>query len=303
MKTREVTTQSDSGDALTPEVVARCCELIREADGILIGAGAGLSADAGVDYTDTADFARLFPAMVRRGFRMQAELIGYTGWSPAVQWGYLATHVNEVYFKSPPHPVYKRFLELVQEKDYFVMTSNADGMFIKNGFDEARLFTPQGSYALLQCLKPCSHATWPTKPVIDRILPCIDPWTQEVTDPGVIPRCPRCGGPVFMNVRGGAWFLEDPYVGQAERFSEWVGRKRGRLLVLEIGAGFNTPGVIRRPMERIVHAHPGAHLVRVNLQWPQVPREIADRSVPLQCSAMEAITAVWKATARRMPVG
>jgi NAD-dependent SIR2 family protein deacetylase len=295
MKTRENVTPPQSRDVLDPEIVNRCCDLIREADGILIGAGAGLSADAGLDYTDTARFARLFPAMVKRGFRMQAELIGYTGWSPAVQWGYFAIHVNEMRFKAPPHPVYGRLLDLVRNKDYFVMTSNVDEMFVKNGFEEERVFTPQGSYALMQCLKPCTNTTWPTKPIISRILPNIDPDTQEVTDPEVIPRCPNCGGPVFMNVRGGDWFLEDPYVEQAERFSEWVRRKRGRLLALEIGAGFNTPSVIRWPIERVVHFHPEAHLIRVNLQWPQVPKEIAHRSLSSQCSAMKAVTALWAA--------
>ena len=295
VKSREIITPSQSMGALDPEIVSRCCDLIREADGILIGAGAGLSADAGLDYKDTARFARLFPAMVKRGFRMQAELIGYKGWSPEIQWGYLATHVNEMRFKAPPHPVYGRLLDLVRNKNYFVMTSNVDEMFVKNSFDAKRVFTPQGSYALMQCLKPCRNKTWPTKPIIDRILPKIDPKTQEVTDPEVIPRCPYCGGPVFMNVRGGDWFLEDPYEEQAERFSDWVNHKRGRLLALEIGAGFNTPGVIRWPMERVVHFHPEAHLVRVNLQWPQVPREIADKSVSLQCSAMKAVTALWTA--------
>ena len=94
---------------------------------------------------------------------------------------------------------------------------------------------------------------------------------------------------------GGDWFLEDPYVEQAERFTDWVGRKQRRLLALEIGSGFNTPGVIRWPMERIAYARPGAFLVRVNLKWPQVPGEIADRSLSLRCSAMSAVTAFWEA--------
>jgi NAD-dependent SIR2 family protein deacetylase len=296
MNARKIITSSPSMDTLDPDVVRRCCDLIREADGILIGAGAGLSADAGLDYTDTARFARLFPGMVKRGFRMQAELVGYTGWNPEVQWGYLATHVNEMRFKAPPHQVYGRLLDLVRNKDYFVMTSNVDGMFVKNGFEEERIFTPQGNYALMQCLKPCRNTTWPTKPVIDLILPKIDPETQEVTDPEVIPRCPNCGGPVFMNVRGGDWFVEEPYLEQADRFSDWVKRTRSRLLGLEIGAGFNTPGIIRWPMERVVHFHPNGHLIRVNLQWPQVPKEIADKSVSLRCSAMEMVTTLWKET-------
>jgi len=59
---------------------------------------------------------------------MQAELIGYTGWSPELQWDYLATHVNEMRFEAPPHPVYGRLLDLVRNKDYFVMTSNVAEM-------------------------------------------------------------------------------------------------------------------------------------------------------------------------------
>jgi NAD-dependent SIR2 family protein deacetylase len=123
----------------------------------------------------------------------------------------------------------------------------------------------------------------------------VDPDTQEATDPSVIPHCPHCGGAVFLNVRAGYWFIEDPYLEQAERFREWVRSTReSRLLVMEIGAGFNTPVVVRWPMERIVNDHPKAHLVRVNLSQPHVPREIAEKSISLDCSAMAAITAIWK---------
>ena len=275
--------------------IQACCEYLHDADTVLIGAGAGLSADAGIDYTDTESFARRFPALAKRGFHMKAELIGYTDWSPELQWGYLALHVNEVRFETPPHPVYGRLHDLVANKDYFVITSNVDGMFPKNGFSGDHLFTPQGDYARMQCQTPCRNDTWPSKPIIDRILPTVDPDTQEVTDAEAIPRCPHCGGAVFLNVRAGHWFIEDPYVEQAERFTEWVRSiQESQLLVIEIGAGFNTPVVVRWPMERIVNNHPRAHLLRVNLNQPQVPREIAKKSISLHCSAMAAITAIWK---------
>jgi len=282
-------------DLFSNNDIRKCAELLRDADCVLVGAGAGLSTDAGIDYTDTVSFAQTFPGMVKRGFRMRAELIGYMDWSPELMWGYLAVHVNDIRFQAKPHTVYGRLLDLVRTKDYFVMTSNVDGMFVKNGFSEDRVFTPQGDYALMQCQKPCSNATWPTRPIVDRILPTVDHTTQEVTDPSVIPRCPNCGGPVFMNVRGGYWFIEDPYEEQAERLTRWVQQTQGRrLLAIEIGAGFNTPGVIRLPMERIVHMHPNAHLVRINPQQPQVPKEIADKSVQLKSNAMRAVTAIWK---------
>lgn len=287
--------------------IRRCCELLSDCDCVLVGAGAGLSVDAGIDYMDTASFANQFPAMVRRGFQRKAELMGYTGWTPEVKWGYLSVHVNDVRFQAPPHPVYRRLLDLVCDKDYFVITSNVDGMFFKSGFAHDKVFTPQGDYALMQCETPCQHRTWPTKPIIDRILPAVDPNSQEVTDPDVIPRCPYCGGEVFMNVRAGNWFLENPYEKQAESFSRWIDRSRNsRLLVIEVGAGFNTPSVVRWPMELIVHTLPRAHLVRVNLRWHQVPEVISNRALPLQCRAIDAITAIWKAMGKnsgRLNVG
>lgn len=116
----------------------------READHVLIGAGAGLSAAAGIDYTDTADFTRVFPVLARRGFRARYQLIGYHRWTQQQHWAYWATHVSNVRFGARPHPAYARLRELVASKDSFVLTSNVDAMFERNDFDTSRIFTPQG---------------------------------------------------------------------------------------------------------------------------------------------------------------
>jgi NAD-dependent SIR2 family protein deacetylase len=279
--------------AMNDPRIERCWKELQRAERVLLAAGSGLSVDAGINYSDTAYFARRFPAMARRGFRMQYELIGYQGWSEALKWGFLADHVYAVRYETPPHPVYTKLLRLVDGKEYFIITSNVDGMFAKSGFAEERVYTPQGSYARYQCLKPCTSETWPLKPVIDRILPAIDPATQEITAPSLIPFCPNCGGPVFMNVRGGNWFVEEPYLEQRERFVEWVHESVSQpLLVLEIGSGFNTPGVIRWPMEQITYQHPDAHLVRVNRDHPQLPAELAGRATAIRSSAINVITAL-----------
>jgi NAD-dependent SIR2 family protein deacetylase len=179
---------------------------------------------------------------------------------------------------------------LMADRDYFVITTNVDCMFAKSGFAEERIFTPQGNYALFQCLTPCTRETWPFKPVIDRILPTIDPATQEITDPSVIPHCPNCGGPVMMNVRGGDWFIDEPYLGQYRRYVDWVNASAaGRLLILEFGSGFNTPGVIRWPMEDIADRHPDAHLIRVNRDYPQVPAELGDKAMGVQARSVQVI--------------
>ncbi len=273
---------------LDRDTVTLLVEKLRRAKHVLIGAGAGMSVDAGIDYSDTEYFARRFPAMLQYGLTCQYQTIGFQGWSEAVQWGFLADHVSEVRFNSRPQPNYTQLWSLVADKDYFVITSNVDGMFAKSGFAEERIYTPQGSYALYQCLEPCTNQTWPFEPVMEKILRHLDPATQAVTDPALIPRCPNCGGPAFLNVRGGSWFLEEPQTVQRQRYIDWVNASADApLLLIEIGSGFNTPGVIRWPMEQITDWHEEAYLVRVNADYPQVPLELADRATAIQAKGSD----------------
>lgn len=275
--------------------IEKCAELLQNADSVLIGAGSGLSRAAGLDYLDKEAFARDFPVLVKKGFSMKTELIGFTDWPPEMEWAYYSKHVKDFRFNARPHPVYTRLLEMVKDKNYFVLTSNVDAMFIKSGFSNDRIFTPQGDYARIQCLKPCTNETWPSKPIIEKIIPNIDNKTFMITDPSVIPSCPNCGGPVFLNVRAGNWFVEEPYKEQAKRLNKWLKSvKNSRFLLIEIGAEFNTPVVVRWPMEQITNSNPKSYLIRVNLQYPQVQSDIKDRSIELKCDAMEFINALWE---------
>jgi NAD-dependent SIR2 family protein deacetylase len=270
-------------------------EFLKSADYVLIGAGAGLSADAGNDYMDKGSFAKNYPELVKLGFQFKAQLMGYEILPPDLEWSYLARHVSEARFQDPPQEVYQKLFEIVQDKDYFVITSNVDMLFVKNGFDDEKLYTPQGDYALMQCLGPCWNKTWKTKPIIDKILPKIDVKTKKLTDLSVIPKCPTCGGPVFMNVRGGAWFIDEPYKEQAKRFYNWIQKVKGyKLLIFEIGAGFNTPGVVRWPMERIALNYEKSNLIRINLYHPQIPHKIFSRSMSFKTTSNNFINLLWE---------
>ena len=48
----------------------------------------------------------------------------------------------------------------MQDKDYFVLTTNVDHCFQKAGFDKHRLFYTQGDYGLWQCSEPCHQKTY-----------------------------------------------------------------------------------------------------------------------------------------------
>ncbi len=280
-------------------VLAQCAELIADADRVLISAGAGMSVPAGINYHDQRKFAQLFPGLVKKGYRMQYELItrhavdNRRGWTAAVKWDYLATHVNYVYYQIQNDETYRKLYSLVQDKNYFVMTTNVDGLFVQNGFDKDKVYTPQGSFSRIQCLQRCTEQTWDAKPIIDRILSHIDPQTQEVNNPACLPVCRNCGGDVFMNVRGGSWFIDQPYQAQLAALNRWIETIGGaKITVLDIGTGFNTPGVVRRPAENIVEQNPGGSLIRINLNHYDIPKEIQSKSISIKGDVSEFINGV-----------
>jgi NAD-dependent SIR2 family protein deacetylase len=269
---------------------------IDEADRVLIGAGAGLSADAGVDYTDEVAFARTFPALVKRGLKAPYQLIGYSGLPPEAFWGYWLKHVDEVRFGDGRRQVYELLFNLVRDKDWFVLTSNVDALFTRNGFDAGRVCSIQGDFAFLQCYTPCSDELWPSAPVLARLLPQINSATQALRDLARVPTCPNCGGPMFFNVRGGHWFVETPWRRQFDVLREWLpSASNERLLVLDIGSGFNTPSVVRWPMERTARAIPTARFVRINRNDPELQVDLGVRALTVAGGALEVIQMVARA--------
>ena len=63
-------------------------------------------------------------------------------------------------------------------------------------------------------------------------------------------------------------------------------------VVVEIGAGYNTPGVIRMPGERLTEHFPNWKLIRINPDHAEVPAEVGSDAIGLALDANEAISAL-----------
>lgn len=266
------------------------------AEALLIGAGAGLSAAAGFDFTDKAQFARNYPGMLRHGFTCKLDMMANFSVPEELLWGYYLQHVQETRFAPGTHPVYQNLRQIAEKvENYFVITTNADGLFERNQFNPDRLYTPQGDYNRVQCLRPCSQDTWSTEALIRDYLPRVDKTTQKLPRGGA-PRCPKCGGPTFLNVRGGDWFVEKPWIEGSIRYRKWLAENRmRRLVVMDIGSGFNTPVWIRWPAEELVRRNANARLLRLNLYHSEVPDDIAPRALSFAEGAQEVLPALVRA--------
>lgn len=240
-----------------------------EADYVLIGAGAGLSAAAGLLYSGP-DFEREFDDWIRRyGITDLYSSSFYPFETEEERWAYWARHIWYARYRPEGLPLYRQILQLVRDKDFFVLTTNVDAQFEKSGFPADKIFATQGDYAYLQA-----------RSGRNKTLVYNESWTREAMAATVdcriptrlLPRHPETGEPMEPNLRSDASFVEDArWHRQAQRCQDFISRAlEHRLVLLEFGVGFNTPGIIRFPFEQMAARSSNVSLVRFNRDYPQL---------------------------------
>lgn len=263
---------------------------------IVIGAGSGLSTAAGLTYSGTrfrhyfSDFERTygFHDMYAGGF--------YPYQTPEAYWAFWSRSVWINRYAPIPKNTYDVLQELVEHKNYFVLTTNVDHCFQRSGFDKERLFYTQGDYGLFQCSEPCCKQTWDNKEIIkamvlaqgfeiaeDKTLIVPEKTTPTMTVPSnLIPYCPHCDRCAEMNLRVDETFVEDTgWHAASKRYNHYLQTQIDQqqpLLFLELGVGLNTPGIIKYPFWEMTAKNRHAQYVCLNAQSPYVPKSIQDRS-------------------------
>ena len=252
--------------------------LISKADYVLIGAGSGLSTAAGLEYFGES-FEKNFKEFIEKyNFPDLYSASFYDFNTQEEKWAFFAKMIYLNRFNKEPLKLYQEIYSLIKEKDYFVITTNVDGQFEKAGFEKERVFETQGDYAYLQCENACHNKLYYNYDLVSE-------WLKNTKDckipSNIAPKCPVCGGNMEMNLRKDANFVQDEnWYKQDKRYVEFLDKSQDKnLLLLEIGVGFNTPGIIRFPFEQMVYNNINTHLVRINKDYAFASREIEDKTI------------------------
>ena len=287
-------------------------EKLAEADAVVIGAGAGLSTSAGFTYSGArfeqyfSDFAHKyhFSDMYSGGFYPYETLEEH--------WAYWSRYIYINRYMDAPKPVYDRLFDLVKDKDYFVLTTNVDHCFQKAGFEKKRLFYTQGDYGLWQCSQPCSQETYDNKEMVKEMLRAqgydfsadgnlTGPQEQKEKEnrhipSNLVPKCPHCGKPMTMNLRADETFVEDEGWHQAaERYENFLRtRKNCKILFLELGVGYNTPGIIKYPFWKMTGTMSEATYVCLNHGEAYAPEEIRKKSICINGDIGEILISIME---------
>lgn len=252
---------------------------IDDADAILIGAGAGFSDASGIHYSGD-QFKKNFREFIKKyGFKDLYTSSFYPFPTSEEKWAYWAKHIYFSYYENQDNELYRMLYQLVNKKDYFVITTNVDGKFIQNGFSSDKVFEVQGSYSKFQCSVPCHDKLYDNQKIVFEMLDSID---ENLKIPSIlIPKCPVCGEEMEVNLRCDDTFVEDDHWDSMnECYSKFLRKYHDKkLLLLEFGVGFNTPGIIRYPFEEIVFRNSHVKLIRFNQKYFDVPSNILTKSI------------------------
>ena len=253
-------------------------QVLSHADAVVIGAGSGLSTSAGFTY-DGERFEQYFADFAAKyGIRDMYSGGFYPYSSLEEHWAYWSRYIYINRYMDAPKPVYDALLKLVQDKDYFVLTTNVDHCFQKAGFDKKRLFYTQGDYGLFQCSEPCCRDTFDNEKLVRQMM---ERQENMKIPTELLPVCPHCGKPLTMNLRSDDKFVEDEgWHRAAERYSDFLRRHEGqRILFLELGVGYNTPVIIKYPFWQMTAKNPNAFYACINQGQAVCPPEIQRQAV------------------------
>lgn len=251
---------------------------IDSADAVLIGAGAGMSASAGLTYSGSR-FMKYFSDFHEKYGIKDMYSGGFHPFKTSEEyWAWWSRHIYYNRYDISAGKPYTDLLKLMENKDYFVLTTNVDHQFQIAGFEKKRLFYTQGDYGLWQCSKACHDKTYNNEEIVRRM---IKEQKNMRIPTELIPHCSVCGSPMTMNLRCDDTFVQDEGWYQAsERYGDFVRRhKNTHILYLELGVGTNTPAIIKHPFRQMTAQNKNAFYACVNMGEAFCPREIMDRAI------------------------
>lgn len=239
-------------------VIRQVQDYLSSAEVLLVFSGAGMSADSGLPVYRgengswgrfEKEFGKNITELMTPAFIRQYPVEMWKRFSRGL------AHLKQV----QPHEGYGILMKWIQNfgLEYFAVTSNVDGLFIKAGFDQERVYEIHGASGYLQCTIPCRPLVWQEDYALYH--------EKEDLTYEDLPKCPHCRELVRPNVYifKDRTFVPTRTSGQRECWEDFIKKHRHKkTLCLEIGAG-PTIRTIRRLTEK-VKTHPQTLALRIN---------------------------------------
>ncbi len=291
--------KSESMENRNEKLLEKLKATIDETEAVLIGAGSGLSASAGFTYSGER-FEKHFSGFIKKYHLNDMYSAGFYPFPTLEEyWAYWSRHIYYNRYDLEKNKVYSGMIEIVKNKDYFIITTNVDHQFQLAGFDKERLFYTQGDYGLWQCSVPCHQKTYDNEAAVRQMM---EKQKDFKIPSELIPYCEKCGAPMTMNLRIDSTFVQDEGWDRASRNYRnfLISYKKSKIPFLELGVGGNTPGIIKYPFWNMAAGNSSSIYACINRGESVCPSEIKGRSILLDTDIKEILEKLSVVKQRRI---
>ena len=267
---------------------------IRDADALLIGASNGLSISEGYNiFADDRWFRENFRDFrARYGIRSVLQGLFFQYPSEETRWAFFSRLISRKCYLEQPGSVMKDLYRLVGQKDYFVVTSNGEDHFVPAGFSRDKIFEMEGRLTQSRCRNGCEGVLYENR---DEVLKMAGAERAGVVPAELIPRCPKCGSPVTVNMAdSNAFFQTEQFQRKMADYQNFIKQYHGKkLVILEFGVGWRNR-MIKEPFMRLAASEPEAVYITFNKGEIYIPDEIRGRSIGVDGDIAAALEEILK---------
>ncbi len=266
---------------ISDEKIALINQKIQEADAVVVGIASGMSSAGASDPYNGNDHDPLFDEYLGTF----AKKLGIKSWfngfyhrfrNAGQRQAYIAA-MCEMLYHTPVQQQYWDLKELLQGKDFFVVTTNQD-QIARKVFGDENVAWIQGDWGWYQCGHRCSDEVYPAHEAYTRMM-------EQTVDCEIpteaIPTCPHCGAQIEPWVRGYEFLEGSLYRDQYRKYNGYLrDHIKKNVLFLELGVGAMTPMFIKEPFWNYVYGWEGeAFYIPVTIDHAVAPREIRNSSL------------------------
>ena len=284
---------SGKGDVMKMNVYQEISQIIKEAYGILIGASNGLSIAEGYNiFADDAWFQENMGDF-REKYGLRCVLHGFSvPMKVEEKWAFVSRLVKAKAMQDEPSEIMKNIYALVKDKEYFVVTSNAEDHFVPAGFEADRVFEMEGKLTQMRCKNRCHDEVYPNQKAV---LAMTEEEVNGRVPKELLPKCPKCGGDMEVNWGEMSSFTETKnWKEKAARYQEFIQNLHGKkLVILEFGIGWRNQ-MIKAPLMQLAAVEPQARYITFNKGEIYIPEEIKEKSIGVDGNLTEALKEIRK---------
>ncbi len=255
---------------------------IQDADAILVGAAAGMSAACGYNffYQNDEIFEKYLGEFGRKyGYTGAFNGFYYRYPSREAHWAFLARMSYMEYECETGKPYYD-LMELIRDRNYHIMTTNQDFQFTRV-VPEEKLSAIQGDSRYFQCSRRCHDEIYYNKEMVYAMNDAID--ENLCIPPDMIPRCPKCGAEMEPWVRGFTFLEGKKYKDEYRKINEFLEEnKEKKILFLELGVGRMTPMFIQEPFWNLTYSLPRAFYITINPKDAILPQALVGKGIAIK---------------------